>query len=205
MASLKSFLPILGSHLHATPEALYERQRALMRLGTLDPGAGRGPGGGVRLNGDSMAVMLLSALTADNWSDVGANISQIAAGRPSGDLPPWLSKRTTAGALSEVLENDDIAARIQAVTLYREWQSLMIQWLEPKGEYHVTVFNGTTPTEPPIVTSGRIKGNTLQAIARSMKAHRFPSQTSLLRTEPFREVELSNRALRQKKGKGDRQ
>jgi hypothetical protein len=75
MPSLKSFLPKLSECLSVSPAALYERQRALVRLGILTGKEGRGPGSGVKLAADSLAALLASLLVTDNLSDVDDRVS----------------------------------------------------------------------------------------------------------------------------------
>ena len=62
MASLKGYIPGLARILGTTPDALYERQRALVRAGLLDQGAGRGPGRGVRAPEAAVAFRVIATL-----------------------------------------------------------------------------------------------------------------------------------------------
>lgn len=77
MASLKSFLPKLSECLRMSPAALYERQRALVRLGVLTERKGRGPGSGVELTADALAALLTSLLVTDNLSEVDDRVDRL--------------------------------------------------------------------------------------------------------------------------------
>jgi hypothetical protein len=82
MASLKSFLqgvaPILGVSL----PTLYERQRALVRLGVLPPSTGAGPGSGVPFTAENFAAILISLLASDSLSDVDQSMVALFKAKP---------------------------------------------------------------------------------------------------------------------------
>src|SRR6476660_5384357 len=85
MSSLKSFLygvaPIVGM----SPVALYERQRALVKLGLLTVTPGRGPGSGVPLSADSVAVMVICILAAETLGDVDGHVAALCDALPDTD------------------------------------------------------------------------------------------------------------------------
>jgi hypothetical protein len=85
MTSLKSYLygvaPILG----LTPAALYERQRALVKLGLLTATPGRGPGSGVPLTAENVAAVLISVLASDSLSDVDQRVVALCEALPDAD------------------------------------------------------------------------------------------------------------------------
>ncbi len=58
--SLKSFLPVLSRILAEPADALYERQRALVREGLLESVPGHGTGSGVRATPESVAMLLIA-------------------------------------------------------------------------------------------------------------------------------------------------
>jgi hypothetical protein len=74
MASLKAFLDGVAPILGLTPAALYERQRALVRLGVLTAIEGRGRGSGVPFTADNFAAVLISVLATDNLTEVDETI-----------------------------------------------------------------------------------------------------------------------------------
>src|SRR5258708_17505028 len=70
MLGLKWFIPLLSEFLHLSPAALYGRQRELVRAKLLASTKGYGPGSGVRLSPDAVAMLLIAVLATDNVSDV---------------------------------------------------------------------------------------------------------------------------------------
>jgi hypothetical protein len=78
MTSLTSFLPILVSHLGISQAAIYERQRALVRLGLLPKPVGRGRGSGADASPHSVSLIIPSALATDNLSDMDERIVGLA-------------------------------------------------------------------------------------------------------------------------------
>jgi hypothetical protein len=105
MISLKSFIPSACPHLGVSPAALYERQRALVRLGVLHGKEGKGRGSGVRLSADAVAALLASLLATDSLSEVADTIPLLNLKPNEGTCP--LTKATTFwGALTYLLESD---------------------------------------------------------------------------------------------------
>jgi hypothetical protein len=82
MISLNRFLPQISGFLNTTPDALYERQRQLVRLGILTAEQGRGPGSGVKLSADGVAALLVALLVTDNLSDTDDRILRLLASKP---------------------------------------------------------------------------------------------------------------------------
>ena len=76
--SLRSYLYKLSKLLGLTPIALYERQRELVRAGLLHAEGTRGPGAGVRLSPELVAVLLISVLATDSLSEVAERTREIA-------------------------------------------------------------------------------------------------------------------------------
>jgi hypothetical protein len=77
MRSLKAFLPKIAGPLKMSPAALYERQRALMRLGILEGKEGWGPGSGVHLSAETLAALIASLLATDNLSEVDERVAYL--------------------------------------------------------------------------------------------------------------------------------
>jgi hypothetical protein len=84
MASLKSFLSGVAPILEVTPAALYERQRALVSLGVLEPIEGRGRGSGVPFTADNFAAVLISMLATDSLSEVDERVVHLINAIPGG-------------------------------------------------------------------------------------------------------------------------
>lgn len=68
--SLKAILPSIAPVLGLTLDALYERQRALVRKGLLQTPNGRGRGSGQKPTLDAVALLVAAVLMSDNLSDI---------------------------------------------------------------------------------------------------------------------------------------
>jgi hypothetical protein len=117
MISLKAFLPVLSRFLELSPAALYERQRALVRLGLLPkPTAPGRKSGAAMATPDSVAIMLIAVLATDNLSDMDSRIQTFAKKRaidPHTGKPGscrFTGKHTLQEALTEVLSDSKIAS-----------------------------------------------------------------------------------------------
>jgi hypothetical protein len=82
MAGLKSFLPVMAETFGTTADALYNRQRVLARMGLLPSVAGKGPGSGVPLTADSLAVMIIALMAAETLHDVDDRVKGICEAKP---------------------------------------------------------------------------------------------------------------------------
>jgi hypothetical protein len=122
---LKLYLPTLARMLGTTPAALYERQRALVRVGLLIPEKGRGPGSGVQIDagGYSVAWLLIAVLATDNLSETDQRVAEIArtAPRPSSGY-----RKTFVDALAEILTTLREAKSVTHVTIDRTAKSAEI-------------------------------------------------------------------------------
>jgi hypothetical protein len=125
MASLKGFLPQLGQCLRMSPLALYERQRALVRLGVLTGKEGRGPGSGVRLTADTLAALLTSLLITDNLSEVDDRVGVLLNARR---LMGQVTKIKTFGsALSAILSSQEDSFWNLQIEVHRHAGAAVIQ------------------------------------------------------------------------------
>jgi hypothetical protein len=82
MASLKAFLPKVAAAFRTTPDALYSRQRALVRLGLLPVTEGKGPGSGVPLTADTLGVMIIALLAADTLAETDDRVVRLCDATP---------------------------------------------------------------------------------------------------------------------------
>jgi hypothetical protein len=112
MISLKAFLPVLSRFLELSPAALYERQRALVRLNLLPkPTAPGRRSGAAMATPDSVAMMLIAVLATDNLSETDDRIEIFAKTRaidPNTGKPGrcrFTGKHTFHEALAEVLSD----------------------------------------------------------------------------------------------------
>lgn len=118
--SLKTYLPRLGTVLRITPAALYERQRALVRLGLLRGDEGRGPGSGVKPSPESLAVLLLALAVTDNLSDMDGRVRVLCEAMPTfGERCRFTKQTNLRAAVAVVLEYEDLARRIEWLSVDR--------------------------------------------------------------------------------------
>jgi hypothetical protein len=128
MTGLKSYLPILAATLGMTPAALYERQRALVHAKILRGPSGRGPGSGVRATPDSVAVLIMGALTTDSLVELPTAVRATAA-LPSVGGPCGLTGAGTFGeAIVAVLSSTEIAERVHIIEVERPWFQACIRF-----------------------------------------------------------------------------
>lgn len=83
MSSLKSFLYAISPLLGVSFAALYERQRALVKLELLSVEPGRGPGSGVPLSADNVAAMIICVLATDGLSEVDQRVIELCKATPN--------------------------------------------------------------------------------------------------------------------------
>jgi hypothetical protein len=108
MSSLKSFLFAVSPIIGVSPDALYERQRVLVKLGLLAAAPGRGPGSGVSFTAENFAAVLISVLAAETLSQVDQYIVDLCNAQPEGTLP-FGSGRTIWNKLGKPTFLTDVA------------------------------------------------------------------------------------------------
>ncbi|TWI73634.1 hypothetical protein IQ16_01772 [Bradyrhizobium huanghuaihaiense] len=116
MRSLTSFLPDLVPIFGISEQAIYERQRALVRIGMLAAPKGRGRGSGVEATPGTVARLLVAVLATDNLSDTDERVHKLAlapftatdkraskSGGAKWDRCPWTGAQTFVDALAFLL------------------------------------------------------------------------------------------------------
>jgi hypothetical protein len=83
-ASLTSVLPALAPSFGLTPQALYERKRALIKLGMLPSPQGRGRRGGAAAAPDTIALLLIAVMVTGSLSEMDGRVKKLAAARFQG-------------------------------------------------------------------------------------------------------------------------
>jgi hypothetical protein len=119
MISLKAFLPTLSSIVGMSPAALYERQRALVRLDLLPTPQTRGRNsGGALATPDAVAMMVIAVLATDNLSEMDDRVAILADQEPfdrygkKATSCPITREKTLRNALAAVLADETKAERI---------------------------------------------------------------------------------------------
>ncbi|MGY2935986.1 hypothetical protein ACVWZ6_005588 [Bradyrhizobium sp. GM6.1] len=134
MASLTSFLPHLPNFGLSVP-ALYERQRALVRLGHLPAPKGRGRGAGVEASPKSVAMLIAAVMATDNLSDTDSRVRRLANSKPDPTIfedgcCELTGASTFAEALEVILDREEVAKRVDRIDVSRSNMSADI-WYRP--------------------------------------------------------------------------
>jgi hypothetical protein len=104
MPSLKSLLDQLSPILGMSPGAIYERQRALVRLGALHAAPGKGPGSGVELSSQNLATLLIGCAAFMSLSSIDDRIVEYIQARSSGKGCMMTGAKTFGLAIQGILE-----------------------------------------------------------------------------------------------------
>ena len=110
MIGLKTYLPSLSILVEITHQALYERQRALVRSGALKSVAGKGPGSGVKADADALATFLISLLSHELLVEA-ANAEAFGRLRNAESKCPFTGANDLKGALVKILSDHYLAER----------------------------------------------------------------------------------------------
>jgi hypothetical protein len=110
---------MIGDLLQMSPDAIYERQRALAKAGLLEETQGRGPGSGVRATPETMATLLITLLAADELNDVSTHVKRILNLKSKGG-------RTFLQAVTERLSDPATCKDLLQIDVSRTAQSAFI-------------------------------------------------------------------------------
>lgn len=121
MKSLKAFTQRFDDLAEATKDGLYERQRALVRLGMLIPLPGRGRGSGVPLNASNLSALIGSMLATDRLSEVDTRVARLCDSKPSpGPACPFTGATNFRDALAAIIGSTKRAKLTLSLSLDRE-------------------------------------------------------------------------------------
>ena len=134
MASLTSFLPKLVPHFGMTTAAIYERQRALVRLGLLPKPRGRGRGAGALATPETAALICISILATDNLSEMDERITTLASAPIQTHYKRKYCRLTGASAfknaLSAIMSDVNLAQRVSSVHVSRKELEATVHWVK---------------------------------------------------------------------------
>lgn len=147
--SLKSFGEHLAPLLGLTPNALYERQRALVRLGEL-PAPTKGRGHGLSATASTVAILVVSAMATDNFSDTDARVQHLARARAK-QRCGLTGKALFVDALSALFASPDLAAKVIWIRVYRSTMAGEIAYDKTRES-----LAGPTPHMTPSTLFGRV-------------------------------------------------
>jgi hypothetical protein len=117
--SLKGLIPMMAHTLDMTPDALYERQRALVRAGLLKGVEGKGPGSGVRATPYATALLLIAVLASDSLSEAGEHTKLFASLKAEAGSCPATGEKTFANALAAILASPRLSRVAHTITVDR--------------------------------------------------------------------------------------
>ncbi|BBZ96185.1 hypothetical protein BRDID11004_29080 [Bradyrhizobium diazoefficiens] len=145
MISLKSYLPVLADYLDLTPDALYERQRVLVRSGALKAVAGRGPGSGIRAMPATVTQLLIATLATDSLAETEDKTSTLGKGAAEHGLCPLTGANDFAGALELILSSVALAKKVSSIDVARSNLKATIYYTERGRRYSQLSVFGKRP------------------------------------------------------------
>ncbi|MBR1212053.1 hypothetical protein [Bradyrhizobium sp. JYMT SZCCT0180] len=166
-------MPRFSEIVGITPAALYERQRALMRLGLLVAGAGRGPGSGVKLSADSLAVMIISVLATESLSDIDKRMLRLCNARPSeGEKCAVTGAGTLRQAVATLLADPSFSREGERMLFcgVEDYRKAQIDYFERGSNVRFTVFALKERSWPRITRSGRIDSGLIRVMVDDLVA-----------------------------------
>jgi hypothetical protein len=149
MISLKAFLPVLSKFVELSPAALYERQRALVRLDLLPKPSAPGRNSGAAMAApNSVAIMLIAILATDNLSEMDSRIKTFAKKRAIDATGKpvqcrFTGKLTLQEALAEVLSDSKVASTISIEVMRKAKTARLVS--SSGGEHRFSDFGQSPP------------------------------------------------------------
>jgi hypothetical protein len=132
MASIKMYLPALSKILEMSPATIYERHRALVRLGALEPLPGRGRGSGVELNSRNLATLLIGCAAFLSLSDLDERVYQYIRAASTDEKACRITGcKTLREAIQSILERkftDDHPHVLAVICFYLKSPAADILW-----------------------------------------------------------------------------
>jgi hypothetical protein len=165
MSGLKSFLHALGPVVGMNPAALYERQRALVRHGILQPIPGRGPGSGVELSAYSVATLLIACAAAPSLSDLDGRIAQYCKAPAFDEICPLTGKKNFREALQAILEEKALMERVHFISVDHNTPDIFIEFTQ-RRKHMQSIFRWREgPSLKGIMSSSTILHEALSTIS----------------------------------------
>jgi hypothetical protein len=179
MISLKAFGPVLAEALGTTPAAIYERQRALVRLGLLPAPVGRGRGNGLPASAGAVAMIIIAMMVTDNLSETDDRVRSVAEaeylGRriwKRGMIKPrcrLTGKRDFKSALVALLRMPDLPPHV-SVEISRNFLYPVIKWLDAaKERFHESHFGGVHSSAGYLTVRAYLEDGALQSIGAALR------------------------------------
>jgi hypothetical protein len=140
MISLKRYTPILADYLDLTSDALYERQRVLVRLNLLEAPSGRGPGSGIRATPSAVSQIIVAVLATDSLSEIDLKARGLGNGRAENKVCPLTGRNDFLGALESILTSEVLAKKVTSIEVERSTLKATI-YFNQKGRRYPGLSN----------------------------------------------------------------
>jgi hypothetical protein len=165
MIGLKTYAPFLALHLSLSADAVYERQRLLVRSGYLNAPPGRGPGSGVRATDDTVSKIILSALATDTLADVDEKTKSLAAKKPENGHCFLTGNLKLLDALIYLFQTPDKMKRVRGLSVDRTRLSAELSWDERHRKMPLSHHFGFGPFTKEEVENSRFGLSTTASIS----------------------------------------
>jgi hypothetical protein len=162
MPSLKTYTAKLAKLLGTTPAVMYERQRALVKAGLLINERGRGPGSGVKATGESVATLLVAAISANNLSETAERMLDIAATKSTKP-----NRAFFLDTVVDLLKSKERAGNVHLITISRSSAEASITYGRNKL-HHVHFFTQGSRRKPLVRIIAEIDGDVVREIASDL-------------------------------------
>ncbi|PWE78687.1 hypothetical protein XF30_19970 [Bradyrhizobium sp. SUTN9-2] len=193
MISLKSYLPYLADYLDLTSDALYERQRVLVRSKMLKAIEGRGPGSGIRAVPATVTQLVLATLATDSLADTASKTKTLSRAAAEQGLCPLTGARTFADALEVLVSSEALAKKLLSVVVRRPDLTATVNIIgQPMKSAEVSIFGKRTNSERRYYSrtvEASLPGGAIEEIGNNLRqiASDWPKKTL------FQELEASRR------------
>jgi hypothetical protein len=181
MQSLTAYVPTLARQLNMTPLALYERQRALVRMGVLPKGR---QGAGIAPTVQTVARLLVASLATGSLSEVEERSAVVAGLIPrAAERCPLTGMLTFLDAMASILTSKS-RSRGTEITVSRTADHAVIVHKGKRYEYA-----GPHTDEPPVRVSATLSAKAVARIADDLIAflnQRFDEQEQRMARERAR-------------------
>jgi hypothetical protein len=172
MISLKSYAPVLARYLFTTPDALYERQRKLVRAGLLASTTGRGPGSGIRVTPPVVSMMVIAEMATGSLADIDVAVQELSSRTNDATRCPLTGASTFGEAFALIIASAGIAASVDEVTVRRSARSATIQFAI-RRRFGSSDFGRKHPNHSDanrchLEIEAKLPGRVIQAIAKDM-------------------------------------